>query len=222
MTCAIRALVLACVLGAGASHRAAGLGPSFFTRPVVAQTLDVPPEGGEEGKHEGVYKVINFLLLVGGLAYLLRKPLGDFFLGRSSSIRKSLEEGRKALEESQAKLKDVEEKLARLEEELRAFKASALREMDAEHARLRQASAEEAEKILEAGRAQIELAARVGLLELKTFATHEAVKLAEELIRQRLDEPGRTRLVQQFIARLEPGPHPPAPLPSGEGSVKQG
>lgn len=194
------------MLGAGASHRTAALRPSFFTRPVLAQALGAPPEGGEEGKHEGVYKVINFLLLVGGLAYLLRKPLTSFFLDRSNSIRKSLEEGRKALEESQAKLQAVDEKLARLEEELRTFKASALREMDAEHTRLRQASAEEAEKILEAGRTQIELAARVGLLELKTFATHEAVKLAEEVIRQRLDEAGRTRLVQQFISRLETKP----------------
>lgn len=199
-------MVLACVLGAAASPRTAPLGPSDFTRPVLAQALALPPDGGEERKHEAVYKVINFVLLVGGLAYLLRKPLADFFLGRSAAIRKSLEEGRKALEASQAQLRAVEEKLARLEAELRAFKASAQEEMQAEHERLRQAAVQDAEKVLETARAQMELAARAGLLELKKYATEEALKLAEELIRQRLDEAGRTRLVRQFISRIETKP----------------
>ncbi len=209
MKLAIHGLLLTCLLGQasligpGMAPRGASLRADQSARPALESSGGGQAEEGQQGKHEGLFKVINFVLLVGGLGYLLRKPLAGFLLDRSASIRKSLEEGRKALEESQAKLQAVEEKLTRLEEELRAFKASQLREMDAEHERLRQASAEEAEKILEAARTQIELAARVGLLELKSFATHEAVKLAEELIRQRLDEAGRSRLVQQFISRLE-------------------
>ncbi len=218
MNLAIHGLLLACLVGQASLPRQASLmGPGMAPRgaslraDLSARTLlelippgrDAQAEEGRKGKHEDLFKVINFVLLVGGLGYLLRKPLASFFLDRSASIRKSLEEGRKALEESQTKLQAVEEKLARLEEELRAFKASALREMDAEHERLRQASAEEAKIILEAARTQIEFAARVGLQELKSFATREAVKLAEDLIRQRLDVAGRSRLVQQFISQLE-------------------
>ena len=57
---------------------------------------------------------------MGALAYILRKPLADFFAQRSASIRSGLEEGRKALEASQAQLKAVEEKLQHLEEEIAA------------------------------------------------------------------------------------------------------
>lgn len=159
--------------------------------------------GGEAGKHEELFRWINFFLLAGGLAYLLRKPLTEFFAQRSASIQKSLEEGRKALEASQAQLSAVEEKLRRLEEEIAAFRASAAREVEAERQRLRQATAEEAEKILESARAQMEMAMRAAKLELKTYAAHQALGLAEEMIRERLDEASRRRLVSQFIARLE-------------------
>jgi F-type H+-transporting ATPase subunit b len=163
-------------------------------------------DGEEEEKSERrelLYKFINTALLVGALAFVLRKPLAGFFAGRSASIRKSLEEGRKALEVSQVQLKTVEERLRHLEEEIAAFKASAAGEMEAERQRLKQAAAEEAEKILQSARAQTEVAVRAAKLELKSYAAEQAVELAEGIIRQRLDEAGRKRLVSSFLEGLE-------------------
>ena len=113
-------------------------------------------EENSKSPHELIYKTINFAILVGGLGYVLRKPLAEFFSSRSASIQKSLEEGRKALEASQAQLKSVEEKLRGLEAEIAAFKASAVREMEAERQRMQQGSVEEAARILESARAQTE------------------------------------------------------------------
>jgi F-type H+-transporting ATPase subunit b len=162
-------------------------------------------EGREEQKNAGrelLYKFINFALLVGALGFILRKPLAGFFADRSASIRKGLEEGRKALEISQSQLKAVEEKLQHLEEEIAAFKASATREMETERQRLTQAAAEEAEKILQFARAQADLMVRAASLELKSYAAERAVELAEEFIRRRLDEAGRKKLVEDFLARV--------------------
>ena len=164
------------------------------------------PEGEEEGKGEKravVYKLINLSLLVGALAYVLRKPLADFFAQRSASIQKGLEDGRKALEASQAQLKSVEEKLQHLEEEIAAFKAAAEREMEAERQRWKLAAAEEAEKILQSARAQTEVAVRAAKLELKSFAAEQAVALAEEIIRRRLDEAGQRKLVGEFLTQVK-------------------
>jgi F-type H+-transporting ATPase subunit b len=164
------------------------------------------PESEAEGKREGrelLYKFINLALLVGALAYLLRKPVADFFAQRSASIRKGLEEGRKALEASQAQLKTVEEKLQHLEEEIAAFKASAVQEMEAERQRLKLAAGEEAEKILQSARAQTEAAVRAARVELKSYAAAQAVELAEAIIRQRLDEAGRKKLVSDFLAGVK-------------------
>jgi len=153
---------------------------------------------------ELIYKTINFLILVGALGYVLRKPLAEFFSSRSASIQKALAEGRKTLEASQTKLKAVEEKLRGLEAEIAEFKASAVREMEAERQRLQKSSAEEAARILESARAQTETAARGAKVELKNYAALKSVALAEELIRARLDDSGRKRLVTQFVATLEP------------------
>ncbi len=163
-------------------------------------------EGEETGKKAGrelIYKFINLALLVGTLGFVLRKPLAGFFAERSASIRKGLEDGRKALEVSQAQLVAVEEKLQHLEEEIAAFRASAGREMEAERQRLKLAAAEEAEKILQSARAQTEVAVRAAKLELKSYAAEQAVELAEEIIRRRLDEAGRKKLVGEFLAQVE-------------------
>ena len=167
-----------------------------------------PQEAGEEGgeqRHEAIYKWINFVILAGGLGYLLRKPLAEFFAGRSASIRKSLEEGRKALEASAAQLRAVEERLQHFEEEMASFKAAAWREMEEERERRRQATAQETEKMLESLRAQMKTATQQARVELKLYAAELAVELAEKMIGERLDEASQQRLVSQFIAGLKAG-----------------
>ena len=170
----------------------------------------LPPEGkAEEGGSETkelIFKTINFIILAGGLGYLLRKPLTEFFIQRSGEIRQKLEEGRKALEASQARMTAIEEKLRNLEAEIAAFKASATREAEAERQKLRTAAAEEAEKILESARARMETSTRAAKLELRYFVAEEALKQAEQMIQGRLDEATRKQLVSQFVAKLDVGP----------------
>ena len=177
-----------------------------FTSPRFAWAQGSEPAAKEEkseSSRELIYKIINFAILVGGLGYVLRKPLAEFFSTRSASIRKSLEEGRKALEASQAQLQAVEERLQHLEAEIAAFKASALTEMEADRQRMKQAIGEEAARILESARAQTEIAVRGAKLDLKSYAARKAVALAEEMILTRLDDSGRRRLAAQFAASLE-------------------
>ncbi len=190
----------ACLLSFG---EAAGANSSNF----VLGTA-VGNEAAEEGEghgHGSLFRWINFALLAGGLFYVLRRPLEAFFTERSASIHKSLEEGRKALEASQAQLKAVEDKLQHLQEEIAEFKLAAAREMGEERERMRQATALEGEKMLQAARNQMDTAAKAAQLELRLYTARLTVELAEELIRQRLDDAGRRRLVDQFLAKLAAG-----------------
>lgn len=181
------------------------------TRAVGVPTLEAifqaPPEGEAETSNaetkELIYKTINFIILVGGLAFVLRKPLAEFFAQRSADIKGSLEEGRKALEASQARLTAIEEKLKHLEEEIAAFKISAAREMGADRLRVQQAAAVEAEKMLESARSRMETTTRAAKLELRYYIAGEALKQAEQMIRGRLDDTMRSRLVSQFVTRLD-------------------
>jgi F-type H+-transporting ATPase subunit b len=175
--------------------------------PGLAALLMAPPEEpADEGKAETkelIYKTINFILLVGGLIYVLRKPLGMFFAARSAEIREGLEAGRKALAESQARMSAIEEKLRHLEEEIAAFKDSATREMEAERERMRSATMAETEKMLESARSRMEITTRATKLELRLYVADQALKQAEQMIRGRLDDVTRSRLVSQFVARIQ-------------------
>lgn len=208
----------ACVLGVVAASRpqAAAIPINRLETPgfqVCSFTLagaalaapDEPGGPGGEDKHQNIYDWINFVILVGALGYLLRKPAREFFAQRSASIRKGLDEGRRALEASQAQLKAVEEKLARLEQEIASFQASSAQEMAMERQRLEQATAREGEKILASARTRIETATRAAKVELQTYAAGQAVELAEEIIRQRLDDAGRERLVARFVEGVRQG-----------------
>lgn len=193
-------LLATCLLGVG------GRAAQARTFTLNHSTASAPPPAAEESKGEGrelFYKIINVVILVGALAYLLKAPLAGFFAQRSADIRKGLEDGRQALAASQAQLQSVEEKLRHLEEEIAAFKASSVQEMEAERRRLKLAAAEEAEKIRQLARTQTEAAVRVARLELKSYAAVQAVELAEEIIRQHLDEAGRKKLVSEFLEKVE-------------------
>lgn len=156
-----------------------------------------------DARNELYFKIINFTLLVVGLGYLLRKPLGEFLAQRSEGIRKALDEGRAAVEASQAKLSAVEEKLSRLEQEIAAFKVSAEKEMQQERQRLVEETAREAEKIQETARVRMDSAVRKARLDLKAYTAQEALRLAEQMIRERVDDAVRSRLVSEFIRTLE-------------------
>lgn len=165
-------------------------------------------EEKEESGHsnELLYKVINFAILAGALTYLLRKPLSGFFAQRTAEIQASLEKGRKALEESGARLKQVEEKMNGLEAAIAALRAEAEQEEEAELNRLREAARAEAERIVANAQDEIEGAGRVARLELKRYAAEQAIRLAEEHLRQHLDKKQRTSLANRFLTKLDGSP----------------
>ncbi len=152
-----------------------------------------------ESSRELLYKTINLLILLGALGFLLRKPIAAFFAGRSAQIRQQLDEGRKALESSEARLRAIEEKLRHLEEDIRRFQEEAQGEMAAERERVRQSTQAEVEKVLQSVRLQIEISTRAAKLELKKYTADEAIRLAEGLLRSRLDESTRSQLFNRFV-----------------------
>ena len=146
--------------------------------------------------------MINFAILVGGLAYVLRKPAAQFFAERTDSIRKSLEEGRNALSAAEEQLRAVEQKLQGFEKEMAAFRAAALKEMEDEHARMHKATEQEAEKMMESVRVQMDVASKQARLELRLYTAEQAVALAERFVAGRMDDTRQKRLVSQFVEKL--------------------
>ena len=219
LLCLSGSLVLGAALAVAFEPPLLGLGTLPQTQPEAqqdshqkqesqpAQDSHTAEEKDESGQsNESLYKVINFAILVGALTFLLRKPLSVFFAQRTSEIQASLEEGRKALKDSEARLKQVEEKMNGLEAAIAALRAEAEQEEEAELNRLREAAKAEAERIVVTARDEIEGAGRVARLELKRYAAEQAIRLAEEHLRQHLDKKQRTSLVKRFLTKLDGSP----------------
>ena len=156
----------------------------------------------ESSTKELVWKIVNFVLLFGGIAYFIRKPAGEFFAARTAAIQKDMAEAREARQKADQRLTEIEQRLSRLGDEIGALRAEAAREDAVQQERLRQASEAEAAKILSGAEAEITTMARSARLDLKSFAAKLAVDLAEERIRGRMNPEVQGRLLGSYVRDL--------------------
>jgi F-type H+-transporting ATPase subunit b len=147
--------------------------------------------GGEEhgGGGEGLlWPLLNFALLVGVLFFLTRKPIQAFFAERRRGIQTELDQA--------ADLQRQAEEIRRLGRE----RAEAEREQILADAR------ESAARIERTARSAIEQELRRARESLRDEASDLAVDLASGLLRERVTDADRDRLLDEFIARVEQTP----------------
>jgi F-type H+-transporting ATPase subunit b len=163
----------------------------------------ISEEGGEAaGKSDFLGKAINFVVLFGGLAYLLAKPLRNYLSKRSEDIRRALDEARQARLDAEGKLQEARKKLAVLEDEVgRIIKAA---ENDGFRAKenIKALAEKEAERIKTFARQEIEMQLRAGRQELKEYTAELAASLAEARLKDKITAQGHSRLIDKSIDKL--------------------
>jgi len=170
----------------------------------------------EEGSHPSVLsdllgKTLNFLLLFGGLTYVLAKPARAFLERLTEEVRKTLAEASSSKEEADRKLESIRERLAGLSEEALRIRAAGESSGQKDKARISDLAAREAEKIKAMAREEIEARAQASRRELRSYAAELAVSLARSRIEHRLTPELQTRLIDESIDILgkqhaEPSP----------------
>jgi F-type H+-transporting ATPase subunit b len=165
-------------------------------------------EGGahQGGGHEGLegWKWANFLLLAGGLGYLIAKNAGPFFAGRSQQIRKDMVEAQDARRDAEARAADVDRRLAALESDIAGLREECQREAEAETERLSRHTAAEIAKIQAHAEQEIASAGKAARTDLKRYSAELAVSLAEQRLRARMTPETQQALVRGFVRDLEP------------------
>lgn len=150
-----------------------------------------------------VWKWGNFILLFGGLAYCLRRPLREFLQARARGIEEGLASGKRAQEEAESKMSAIEVQMARLDEDIDGLKQQAARESEEERQRIIDSSNAEAERIVAMARREIEGMQRSAQAELKAHVARLAVDLAEERLQKGLEPSRNQRLVSRFVGSLK-------------------
>jgi F-type H+-transporting ATPase subunit b len=148
-------------------------------------------------------KVVNFLLLFGGLAYLLRKPLGKFLQGRSDSLEKELRGAKDSREEAIERLATVEARLSTLDKEVEKLRLEAEKEGWALHQRIVEEARRDAERLKHFARQEIEMHTQDAVRGIKEFAAALATDLARQRIQDQMTGEDQSSLIEKSIERLE-------------------
>jgi F-type H+-transporting ATPase subunit b len=150
-----------------------------------------------------VFRWLNFLLVFGGLAYVLARYGGRFFRGRAQSITTSIRESAAEKAAADQELRDAEQRVAQLDQEVGQMRRAGLEEAAAEAERVAESGRGEISRIEQASRVEIGSAERAARHELKSLAASLAVEHAGALVRSRMDADIRAALFQSFLSRLE-------------------
>jgi F-type H+-transporting ATPase subunit b len=149
---------------------------------------------------------LNFLLLAGGLGYVIKKNAGPYFAKRSLEIRKGMADAEAARAASDAKVAEVDRRLANLQAEIEALRSSAQQEAEADAQRVRREAAAEMAKIQSHVGEEIASAAKSATLDLRRYSADLALGLAEQKIAARLSPEMQDRLVGRFVTSLTHAP----------------
>jgi F-type H+-transporting ATPase subunit b len=147
-------------------------------------------------------KLVNFLILFGGLAFVMRKPVKAMLAKRASDIGETIRQAEAARAEAETKAGVSRAKVAGLEEDVRGLKRAAEEEGRRQAERIAQAAAVEAERLKTFTRQELEEQVRRGVLELRAYAAVRATDLARERIRKRLTPDAQADLIDKSIDRL--------------------
>jgi len=161
-------------------------------------------QGDESGdSHLLIWKWANFLLLAGGLGYLMAKILPPLFVSRSQAITKDMAESQRISKDAEARAADVERRLAGIEAEIAALRAESQKEATAETERLTSYAAAEIAKIQAQAEREIADAGKAARTGLKRYAAGLAIDLAGRKIRSRMTPATEDRLVRGFVRDLK-------------------
>jgi F-type H+-transporting ATPase subunit b len=151
---------------------------------------------------EEVFHWFNFLLILGGIVYLVKKVLVPFLEERGKLIREDMDRSAKALADATQRLAVVEDKLESMDEEMASLRQAAFHESAAERERIEQAATADAGKILATAEQEIEAAVKTARQELKVFTSELALRLAEKNIRASLTPVSEQRILRSFVEDL--------------------
>jgi F-type H+-transporting ATPase subunit b len=176
----------------------------FFTvLPVLAA------EGAEPNPADSttglIFRWLNFLIVFGGIAYLIAKYGGAFFRGNAKQIAASILEASAAKAEANRELREVETKVERLDRAVAEMREEARRNWGAESERLRASGQAEIEKIRQAAKEELSASERAAQQQVREIAASFAVDRAAALVSSRMNAEIRARMFQSFLSELGRG-----------------
>jgi len=155
------------------------------------------------GLMDFLWKTANFIILFGGLTYLLYKPIRSFLEKRARDIQLSLKEAADSRKDAEQKLKEIETRLAGFEKEIEKVMKEAESEGRREKEETLQMAQRETEKIKYFAKQEIDAIIRSRIRELREYSAALATALAEDRIKRKMSPELQSQLINRSIERLD-------------------
>ncbi len=144
-------------------------------------------------------KVVNSILLFGGLILMLRKPLIQMLSQKGVAIRSDFEAREKTLAETESRLQEIDQRLAKVAAEVEAIQSSAEAAGRAELARLEEAGRLEAERIVTLSEEEIRQRVDAAVREVRGRIADLAIERFRSDFAKGLDEVGQQKIIERNI-----------------------
>ena len=171
-----------------------------FSLPALAQEGS---PGSASVTLDTVFRWLNFLLVFGGIAYVVVKFGGPYFRVRAAETAKSIDEASQSRAAAEREFQQAVHKLATIEGAIEEERRSAVRESAADRERIKALTLTEIEKVKQAARAEIAAAERAGAQELRAIAARLATERAAALIGEQMNDAAEEALFDAFVGELE-------------------
>ena len=172
----------------------------------LAPALALASEEGGGASSNLVWHLANLALVIGVIVYFARTPIRTFMAERRQNIEAGIESARRELAEAEHLLAECNQRIASLDREVEGIRNTVRAQAENERERLLADARNTAERIRRDAQLAVEQEARNARQALRNEAAEMAVRLAGDLLKRQVSEADRSRLVDEFVERVESSP----------------
>ena len=195
--------------GLAAALLAAAAAPLLFAGLALAAE-EAAKEGGEA--HHGnpwldlLYKAINVGILIAIIWWAARKPVAAAMKNAATATRDGFLSSRKAAQDLEAQMAEQKRKITALAQELSRMVADAKADVEREKQRAQADAQALAGRLAQQSEQQIEQEVAKARNHLRQELADQTIKLAEALVKQKVNPEEQKRLVANYLKQLEARP----------------
>ena len=165
----------------------------------------------EAGGHGGIdsgklndllWRTVNFVIFAGILYKLAAKPIKTFFASRKSEISTELQDLETQKIKVQKALKEAKTQLAAVAAERDQLIQQYIAEGEAEKAKIIEKAEQSAQRLKDVALMTIEAETKKAAADLKREIVETAVKLSEQIIKEKIVPEDQQRLVDDYLAKV--------------------
>jgi F-type H+-transporting ATPase subunit b len=178
----------------------------LLTKHRIAGERKIPVQG--HGQIIGInatmgFVILNFLVLAALLYGLLWEPITKMLDDRAASIRRDIEQASASREDADKLKTRYEQALANARSEASRLRQEKVREGDAEKDKIINQARQEARRITEDARLQVEAALAEARHELRKEVGNISVEIASRILAREVDQNVHRQMIDEFLRNLE-------------------